>query len=389
VLAAPDSPLAAYMRAVARETQLGAAATAAESESGTSVAGRLGEKAQKARAEMAALVGKPADPVAPRAAGGPLEAMVDEHFAAVHRLVAGQPAPIDEVLKLFNEVYVQLAAVDAAQKSKSAPPPPGAGAAAKAAAGLQPEPIKSMLEALADAGASQSRTAERQGLSSELKPITDFCARTVAGRFPFAQGSKSDVLPDDYGQLFGVGGMFDDFFQRRLANLVDVGGTPWIYKPLADGSKPPGGASLADFQRASRIKEAFFRAGGKVPGFKVDLRVLEMSEGLKELTLDIDGQAFKFVAGNTAAQTVTWPSPRVASQIKLQAADGTPQVFEGPWALFRLFAKFENRPSPQPEKFTVILTLDGKRATMEVTSSSAINPLRMREMQSFRCPDSL
>ena len=246
-----------------------------------------------------------------------------------------------------------------------------------------------MLEALADAGASQSRTAERQGLSSELKPITDFCARTVAGRFPFAQGSKSDVLPDDYGQLFGVGGMFDDFFQRRLFNLVDVGVTPWVYKPLADGSKPPGGASLADFQRASRIKEAFFRAGGKVPGFKVDLRVLEMSDGLKDLTLDIDGQAFKFVVGNTAAQTITWPSPRVASQIKLQAAEGTPQVFEGPWALFRLFAKFENRPSPQPEKFVVILTLDGKRATMEVTSSSAINPLRMREMQGFRCPDAL
>ena len=390
VLAAPDSPLAAYMRAVARETQLGAAATAAESQS-PSLAGKIGEKTQKARAEMAALVGKPAEPVGPNAAGGPLEAMVDEHFAPVHRLVTGQPAPIDDVLKLFNEVYVQLAAVDAAQKSKSAPPPPGAGggAAAKAAAGLQPEPIKSMLETLADAGASQSRTAERQGLSSELKPITDLCTRTVAGRFPFAQGSKSDVLPDDYGQLFGVGGMFDDFFQRRLATLVDVGATPWVYKPLADGSRPPGGASLADFQRAARIKEAFFRAGGKVPGFKVDLRVLEMAEGMKDLTLDIDGQAFKFVAGNTAAQTVSWPSPRVASQIKLVADAGAPQVFEGPWALFRLFSKFENRPSPQPEKFTVILLLDGKRATMEVTSSSAINPLRMREMQTFRCPDSL
>jgi type VI secretion system protein ImpL len=392
VLAAPDSPLAAYMRAVARETQLAAAATAAESQTGASLAGKLGEKTQKARAEMAALVGKPADPSGPRAAGGPLEAMVDEHFAPIHRLVTGQPAPIDEVLKLFNEVYVQLAAVDAAQKSKSAPPPPGAGggAAAKAAAGLQPQPIKSMLETLADAGASQSRTAERQGLSSELKPITDLCARTVAGRFPFAQGSKSDVLPDDYGQLFGVGGLFDDFFQRRLASLVDVGVTPWAYKPLADGSKPPGGASLADFQRAAKIREAFFRAGGKVPGFKVDLRVLEMSEGLKDLTMDIDGQAFKFVAGNTAAQTVSWPSPRVASQIKLAGDGGTPQVFEGPWALFRLFSKFENRASPQPEKFSVVLTLDGgKRATMEVTSSSAINPLRMRELQTFRCPDSL
>jgi type VI secretion system protein ImpL len=114
-----------------------------------------------------------------------------------------------------------------------------------------------------------------------------------------------------------------------------------------------------------------------------------MSEGLKDLTMDIDGTAFKFAAGNTAAQTVSWPSPRVASQIKLQAPGGTAQVFEGPWALFRMLAKFENQPSAQPEKFSVILLVDGKRATMEVTSSSAINPLRMREMQTFRCPDAL
>ena len=273
VLAAPDSPLPAYLRAVTRETSLAAQAQAEAA--GPSGIAKLDEKTAKARQEMAALTGARPEAGA-RTAGAPLEAMVDDHFAYLHRLVAGTPPPIDEVTKLFNEVYVQLNAVDAAQKSKSAPPAAGAGggAAAKAAASLQPEPIKSMLEQLGDAGASQSRSAERQGLSSELKPVTEFCARTIAGRYPFAQGSKSDVLPDDFGQMFGVGGLMDDFFQRRLVNIVDIGATPWVYKPLVDGSRPPGGAALADFQRASRIREAFFRAGGKAPGFKVDLRVL-------------------------------------------------------------------------------------------------------------------
>jgi type VI secretion system protein ImpL len=293
------------------------------------------------------------------------------------------------VMKLFNEVYVQLTAVDAAQKSKS-PPPPGGGGAAKAAAALQPEPIKSMLESLADASAGQSRTAERQGLSAELKPIAEFCSRTVAGRFPFAQGAKSDVLPDDFGQLFGAGGMLDDFFQRRLVNVVDIGVTPWVYKPLPDGSKPPGGgAALADFQRASKIKEAYFRAGGKQPGFKMDVRVLEMMDGMKELTLDMDGTPLKFVAGSTAAQTITWPSPKIASQIKLSTAGGMTQLFEGPWALLRMIGKFEVQPSAQPERFTVLVNLDGKKAKLELISASAINPLRMREMQTFRCPEAL
>jgi type VI secretion system protein ImpL len=400
LLASPDSPLTAYMRAVARETQLEkmalearAAGAAASSKAGTAAAvvGKFSQKvraADKQQQDLAAMTGinVSGDTAAP---DRPIEAMVDDHFASIHRLVTGSPAPIDDVMKLFNEVFVQLTAVDAAQKSKS-PPPPSGGGAAKAAAALQPEPIKSMLAALADAGASQSRTAERQGLSAELQPIADFCTRTIAGRYPFAQGAKSDVLPDDFGQFFGVGGMLDDFYQRRLQDLVDTSANPWAYKPLTDGSKlPGGGAALADFQKAAKIKEAYFRNGGKQPGFKVDLRVIEMSDGMKDLTLDIDGTLLKFTAGNTAAQTISWPSSKVASQIKLSEGTGTPQVYEGPWALMRMFGKFEVQPSAQPERFTVLLNIDGKKAKLEVISASAINPLRMREIQTFRCPDSL
>jgi len=386
VLAAPDSPLAAYMRAASYQTTL--VPTAQELSKKKSVMPKLNPKVDKAKADLAALVGsKPSDAAA--GDGTLLEALVDDHFAALHRLTAGQPAPLDEVIKMFNDVFVQLSAIDAAQKSKSPPPPAGGGAAAQAAAALQPEPIKSMLGSLLGAGASQGRTAERAGLSDEIRPLAEFCARTVAGRFPFAQGAKADVLPDDFGQLFGAGGMLDDFFQRRLAPLVDMGQAVWTYKPLPDGTKPPGGAALADFQRASRIKDAFFRSGGKQPGFKVDIRVTEMNDGMKDLTLDMDGTAFKFTAGNTAAQTLNWPSQRVASQIKLSANGGAPAIFDGPWALLRLINQYEVQPSAQPERFTVLVNVDGKRAKLEIISGSAINPLRMREMQQFRCPASL
>ena len=387
VLAAPDSPLAAYMRAASRETTLVPMAEELLKKKGPQI--KLNPKVDKAKADLAALVGsKPGGDTG--GDGTMLEALVDDHFAALHRLTAGQPAPLDDVIKMFNDVFVQLSAIDAAQKSKSPPPPAGGGgAAAQAAAAMQPEPIKSMLGTLLGAGATQGRTAERAGLSDELRPIIELCTRTVAGRFPFAQGAKADVLPDDFGQLFGVGGLIDDFFQRRLSNLVDIGSATWVYKPLPDGSKPPGGAGLVDFQRAARIKDAFFRSGGKQPGFKVDMRVLEMSDGMKDLTLDMDGTPIKFVAGNTAAQTITWPSARVASQIKLSANGGAPAVFDGPWALFRLINQYEVQPSAQPERFTLLVNVDGKRAKLEIISGSAINPLRLREMQQFRCPESL
>ena len=392
LLAAPDSPLASYLRAVARETQLGAAvvaaAAAAPAGGGPKFKNPTLKKLDRAKDDIAAVVGKATGGEAPKPLGRPLEMMVDDHFAPLHRMVLGTPPPLDETMKLFNEVFVQLTAIDAAQKTKTAPPAGGGGAAAKAAAGMQPEPIKSMLTALADAGATQGRVAERQGLSAEIKPVAEQCAKTIAGRYPFALGSRSDVLPDDFGQMFGPGGQIDDFFQRKLAALVDIGVTPWAYRPLPDGTKPPGGASLADFQRAAKIREAFFRGGGKTPGFRVDLRLLDMDTATKELVLDVDGQLMKFTAGNTAAQTFTWPSARVASQIKLTMG-GAPQLFEGPWALFRMIGQNEVQASPQPERFTVLLNADGRKAKLEVISASALNPLRLREMQAFRCPDAL
>ena len=389
-LSAVDSPLAAFLRGVARETTLVEPKPAVGSTTGTKV-GNVDQKAEQAKREMAAVLGKvkvPGADVAPT--GPPLEQMVDDHFEPIRRLVAGTPPPMDEIMKMFNDVYVQLAAVDAAQKSKSAPPPGGGGERVKAAAGQLPEPARSALEMVAGAAATSGRAVEREGLTSELKPISEFCNRAITGRYPFTSSSKADVLPEDFSQLFGAGGAFDTFYTTKLASLVDTGTNPWSFKPTGDGTKPVNAAALVDFQRAARIKEVFFRSGGKTPSFKVDIRAVEMEDGMKEMNLEIDGTVFKFLAGNTTPVTVTWPSTRVASQIRLSTTPGTNTiVFDGPWALFRMFERFDVQPTAQPERFVVPMLLEGRKARLEVTASSVFNPFRLKEIQQFRCPGSL
>jgi type VI secretion system protein ImpL len=317
--------------------------------------------------------------------------MVDDHFAAIHRQVTGQPAPIDDTLKLFAEIYNQLAAVDAAQKSKSPPPPGGGGEKIKAAAAQLPDAVKAIVEQLADAGASQSRGAEIQGLSTDLKPITAFCQRVVQNRYPFASGARADVPLEDFGQLFGQGGLLDDFFQKRLVNLVDTSAATWTYKPLGVGSKPVAASALAEFQRAGRIRDVFFRSGGKVPGMRIELRIADMDPALKELVLDIDGQVQKLSSGGPPV-SITWPSQRLASQIKLTTGlgnAGSMAIFEGPWALFRMIDRFEIQPSSVPEKFTIVMNLDGKRARVDVIAASVFNPFQMKEVKQFKCPSAL
>ncbi|MDP2004835.1 MAG: type VI secretion system membrane subunit TssM, partial [Rubrivivax sp.] len=380
LLAGVDSPLAGFLRGVTEQTKLVQAPGAASA---------LDKLAGKAKEDAARLAG--AAPDASGGAGGPLERMVDDHFASIHRLFAGDPPPINETLKLFGELNAQLAAVAAAKASK-APPPPGGGAEkVKAAAAQQPDLVRGIVEQVADATIGQSRGAEREGLTAELKPITDICNRAITGRYPFASGSKADVLPEDFGQLFGVGGLFDDFYQRRLVTLVDQSTATWTYRPLTDGSRPVSPASLAEFQRAQRIREVFFRSGGKTPAIRVEMRLSELEPTLKELVFDVDGQVQKLTTSGPSI-SISWPSARLASVIKMSTGLGNagPLVMtEGSWALFRLFERFQIEPGGVPEKFSVIMNLDGKRARLEVISASVFNPFQLREIKQFRCPAAL
>jgi type VI secretion system protein ImpL len=380
LLGAVDSPLAGYLRGVTEQTRL-----VVPAEAGSPLAKLAGQ----AKAEAARLAG--AAPDAAGGAGGPLERMVDDHFANIHRLVSGEPPPLAETLKLFSELYAQLAAVDAAKKSKSPPPPPGGAEKVKVAAAGQPELVRGMVEQMADAAAGQSRGAEREGLTAELKPIAEICNRAITNRYPFASGSKADVLPEDFGQLFGAGGLFDDFFQRRLAGIVDQSTLVWTYRPLADGSRPVSPAALAEFQRAQRIREVFFRSGGKTPAIRIEMRLSELEPSLKELVFDIDGQVSKLSSSGPSI-SLAWPSTRLASVIKMSTGLGSagPLVMtEGSWALFRLFERFQVEPGGVPEKFSVIMNLEGKRARLEVIAASVFNPFQLREIKQFRCPAAL
>ena len=379
LLSAVDSPLSAFLRGVAEQTRLVVPEAAKNP---------LQKAAEEAKAEAARVSGAA---TVSTGSGGPLERMVDDHFAGIHRLFAGDPPPIGETQKLFGEIYTQLAAVDAAKKSKTPLPPGGGAEKVKVAAAQQPEAVRGMIEQLADAATGQSRGAEMQGLAGDFKPIAEACDRFITGRYPFASGSRADVLPEDFGQVFGVGGLLDEFFQRRMAALVDTSAPAWIYRPVGDGSKPVSSAALAEFQRAQRIREVFFRSGGKVPAIRLEMRLSELEPSLKELSLDIDGQVQKLTTGGPSA-SVSWPSTRVASVISLKTGLGEsgPVVrFEGPWALFRLFESFRVEPGNVPEKFSVIMSLDGKRARLEVISASVFNPFQLREIRQFKCPAAL
>lgn len=389
-LSSPTSPHVNFLRAVVRETTLITPDGVAKN-----VVNKASETVRNTRKSLEDLLGaegaaKPVD------SGKRIESIVDDHFDTLRRQMtapsSNQPAPIEETLKLFNDVYVYLTAVDTAVKSRAAIPPGDIAGKLKADAGRLPEPMRSMVEYLSQSGAAQAQVAERSGLSQDLRPLTDFCNRAVAGRYPLVPSSTRDALPEDFGQLFGPGGLMDDFFQKRLANLVDTSTKPWRYKPVV-GQANVSAAALIQFERAARIREIFFR-GGKTPSIRLDFKVMEMDASITQFVLDVDGQLVKYAHGPILPMAVQWPGTKGSNQVRIQltppsTTGASGQVADGPWALFRVMEKAQLENTGIPEKFMVTFNVENRRARFEVTTNSVQSPIRVRELQEFSCPEGL
>ena len=91
------------------------------------------------------------------------------------------------------------------------------------------------------------------------------------------------------------GGLLDKFFNDNLQTFVDTSGATWKAQPVAGVAPPVSPADLAQFQRASQIRDLFFAAGGNQPTVRFDITPVDTDA--KQVTLDLDGQAIVYAHG--------------------------------------------------------------------------------------------
>jgi type VI secretion system protein ImpL len=392
ILSAPDSPLPLLMRALVRETTLGE-----KQEEQKTVVDRAGDRVRGAQEELRKILGG----TAPQTASTPdarLESIVDDRFDGLRRFVRapapGQPAPIDTALALINELYTLLTATESAVAGGMGPPQSDVPNKVKAEAGRMPEPMRSLLQTLLSTGTSLALGATRSNLSASLAAaIGDFCPKAINNRYPFSPRSALDVTQEDFARLFSPGGLLDEFFQKNLSQYVDKSGRVWTFKPTGGASMGDSG-TLVQFQRAAVIRDVFFQGGAKTASLRLDFKPLEMDAAITQLILDVDGQLVKYSHGPQVRQSVQWPGPRGSTQVRLHvspapAAGAAGMLFEGPWALFRLFDRAQIMHTGQPERFRVSFTVDQRKAWFEVTATSVQNPFRLKEIEQFQCPSRL
>ena len=395
-LPGPSAPLRRLLRAAADETTLARpAAPGAES------AVREAARGLKDRV-LAPILG---DGAAGRAVEAlqpgrePLEkSLVDDRFVRLHELVgaadAKGPVPLDDTIRLLDEIAVFLQATQAATQSRTPPPPSPTPARARASAGQLPPPLGAMVERLVASGTSAALGATREGLGSAIRAeIGDFCRQAIGGRYPFDRTSSRDVTLDDFSRLFAPGGQMDQFVQKNLAPYVDTTTRPWSFRAVEGARMGLNSAALLSFQHAAEIRDAFFR-GSATPVVSVDFRPVSMDPAILQLQIDAGGQTLNYAHGPATLTRLQWPSPRGGAQIRLSispapAGGSAGLSTEGPWALLRLIDRAQIAPGSGPERMTATFDIEGRKAVFELISSSVQNPLRLPALRAFSCPTGL
>jgi type VI secretion system protein ImpL len=217
-----------------------------------------------------------------------------------------------------------------------------------------------------------------------------FCKSVVTGRYPFDPASANDAPLDDFARLFAPGGLLDAFFQTQIRPYVEMGGAVWRPQAVGGVAPPVDAASVARFQRAAAIRDAFFPNGGTEPQLHFTLAPLSLAGGTSQAVVTL-GSATIANAGHEAPATgLAWPGTDGITTAGIAFEPQAEQArfaADGSWALFRLLGRAQVTPGSTPEAFRLDFRAGDRQASFTLKAASSRNPIGRNLLEGFRCPE--
>ncbi|MEP7354106.1 MAG: ImcF-related family protein [Acidobacteriota bacterium] len=194
---------------------------------------------------------------------------------------------------------------------------------------LMEEPIRSAEAMLGQLGPAQLNSSGSR-----------FCGpfSSLTSKYPFNTSSKVDASLEEINDIFRPGdGRLATFYQQSLKEYLDRSGTVYVRKP--DSRVRITDAFLQFFNRATALSEALYKGESKEPKLVYSMTSLP-SEGLRGITLRLDGQILRSTARINQSMDFTWPGGATRGALlagNMGGSDLSFITYEGLWAAFRFF----------------------------------------------------
>jgi type VI secretion system protein ImpL len=170
--------------------------------------------------------------------------------------------------------------------------------------------------------------------------------KALMSKYPFNPQSTNEALLSDVNMIFKpMEGSLWKFYDQKLQKVLTKQGNQYV---AAQG----GSATLTQpfvkfFNQLAQFSNALY-ANGPDPHFTYSLQPVQ-SEGIKSVTLAIDGQTLTSNGGNGAAKQFSWPGTQSGAQPIVNLGGTTDigwETHQGLWGVFKFFWRAETPAGP-------------------------------------------
>ena len=122
---------------------------------------------------------------------------------------------------------------------------------------------------------------------------------------------------NDFSSYFGPQGKVAAFFSAHLKPYVDTSARPW--KPVATGGAKIGisNSALRHFEKAARIRAAFFSGGSAQPLVNFQMLPLYLDKAARQVLIELGEQRLTYRHGPTRRQGLQWPPSSGSTRARL------------------------------------------------------------------------
>lgn len=411
---ASASPLLALVREVSAQTRLsreyeeleGVDLEAGDEGGGSGVAGAIGQQlASRVQSRSSGVQRILLDAAAQqggslRAGSGgnmqansvtaPIDAMSGA-FENWHMLAEGEPGqrPIDALLGNLGAIWENLRLAEHNPDQSAAALPTLLNRLTQYNSQL-PDPLARMVTRAEGDFRSGASDASIEMMNRALTDrITFFCRDTITSAYPFASSSRSLSI-DNFARFFGPGGEMDRYFTEYLEPYVERSPEGLAWRDDKEVAGRLSTTTLRQFERAERIRRAFFAGGGTSPSVEITVAQVDAHPSIESAALAINDMVVQTATGSLS-RTVVWPGQGRSTILQLSPPLQRESVmrFEGSSWTFLQFLDAATYKEQRGDVLRATFVLGGRNITYDFTINAVSNPFTMAEIRDFECPQSI
>jgi len=316
---------------------------------------------------------------------------IEEEFARWHEILEGEQGrrPIDAVLGSLGAVWTNLRGASANPEQSAVMLPQLLSTLTQFNSQLPPVMAGLVNEAERDfrQGASDANVETMNRALNNR--ITFFCRENIISSYPF-QGASRSLSIDNFSRFFGPGGDMQQFFTEYLEPYTERTSEGLRYRSDSEIAQRLSPATLEQFARAERIRQAFFANNANSPEVEITVAHVDSHSTIEDAILIINDMEIPTRRGDLP-KTIVWPGQGKSTVLAISPTLDRPSVMQyrgSSWTFIQFLGAATSR-TQRGDTLRATYTIGGRSITYDFTVNATKNPFTMPELSRFDCPQSL